>query len=99
MFVIDMKHAEKRNEQFCCCDDSYDPCENSLSDLGKCKERKCDVLLKVIVSPCTENTSSGPCSIFTEGITNAEMFGEYGYFFHFTATSQANKVRKCFYTM
>ena len=97
--VIDMKHAEKRNGEFCCCDDDYDKnCKKSLSELGMCTEGKCDLLLNVTVSPCTESTSSGPCSIITEGITNAEKFGDYRYVFYFTTISQANKVRKCFYT-
>ena len=63
VLVIDMKHAEKRNEEFCCCDRKK--CEDSLSELGTCKEGKCELLLSATVSPCT---SPAPCSIvFTGG--------------------------------
>ena len=95
--VIDMKHAAKRNGQFCCCDNSYDPCQNSISELGTCKEGKCDLVLNVTVSPCTEITSPGPCSIFTDEIKNAQV-GDYGFFFHFTMSSKANIVSKRFCT-
>ena len=96
-----MKHAEKRNGRFCCCD-AYDKyCEDSLYELGMCEEGKCDISLHVTVSPCTESSSSGPCSVFTDEIKDANKFGDNGYYFifHFTTTSQANKVRKCLYTM
>ena len=94
VLVIDMKHAVKRNEEFCCCDDNDNKCRSSLTELMTCK-KDCDMVFNVTVSPCTESTSSGLCSIITEGITNAEKFGDKGYYFifRFTTTSQANNVR------
>ena len=99
LLVIDMKHAEKTNGHLCCCDVYDKHCVDSLSELGTCEEGNCDRLFNVIVSPCTESTSSGPCSVFTDEIKDANNIGDYGLFFHFTTTSQANNVRKCFYTM
>ena len=103
VLVIDMKNAAKAYGEFSCCDKGK--CAKSLSELGTCGEGRCDLLLSVTVSPCTESTSSAPCSVFTEGIKNAEMFGDYGYYFifHFTTTSQASNVSKrfvlCFMTI
>ena len=100
MLVIDMNHAEKRNGQFCCCDKE---CEDSLSELGTCAEGQCDLLLSVTVSSCTESSNHKVCSIVTDEIMDAKMFGNNGsgYYFisHFTTTSQANNVRKCFQGM
>ena len=96
MFMIDMEHAEKKaNGDFCCCDKD-DTCTADLSQLETCEEGKCDILLNVTVSPCTESTSSGPCSIFTNEIHDAENFGDYiyGYMFYFKTTAQAMKVRE-----
>ena len=91
VLVIDMKHAEKRTGQFCCCD--KDKCEDSLSELGTCNEGECDIVFSVTVSPCTESSSPWPCSVSTVEVKNAENVGNYGYFFHFTTTAQANNVR------
>ena len=91
VLVIDMKHVEKTFGEFCCCDTSE--CADSLIELGAC-EARCDLLLNVTISPCTESTNPGSCSVITDGITNAQKFGDYGYFFYFTTTSQANNVRK-----
>ena len=96
VLVIDMKHVEKRNEEFCCCDIKDTYCENSLSELGTCKAGKCDIFFNVTVSPCTESMSPGPCSISTDEEMDAEMFGGIGYLFLFTTTAQANNVRKRF---
>ena len=92
MLVIDMKHAEKKDGQFCCCD--TDICEDSPSELGTCVEGRCDVLFSVTVSPCTDSTSLGPCS------ADAENSGDYiyGHFFHFITTAQAKKVWKSSFT-
>ena len=87
VFVIDMKHAEKRGDKFCCCDDGDKDCKDSLSEVGMC-EGNCDLLLNVTVSPCTESLSSGPCSVITDEIKDAENFDEYGFFFHSFFTSQ-----------
>ena len=97
LFVIDMKHADKRNGKFCCCDEKMDNmCEDNLHNLGTCAEGKCDLLLSVTVSPCTESTSPGPCSVSTDEIKKAEnILGDYGLCFHFTTTEKANNVRKC----
>ena len=97
VLVIDLKHTEKRNGQFCCCDDYDWQCEDSLSALGTCEEGQCDLLLNVTVSPCTEVSNHTPCSVFTDEIMDAKMFGDNGYYFifHFTTTSQVNNVRKC----
>ena len=97
VLMIDLKHAEKRNGEFCCCDDHDDDCKNSLSELEACEEGQCDILLSVTVSPCTEISDHGPCSVYTDEIKNAKIFGDNGYYFilHFTTTSQANNVRKC----
>ena len=94
VLVIDIKHAEKKNGQFCCCDDNE--CEDKLNDLDTCME-KCDLVFNVTVSPCTESSISGPCSLFTDQINNAKKFGDNGYYFifHFTTSSQAKIVRKC----
>ena len=91
VLVTDLKHAEKRNEQFCCCD--KDKCVDSLSELGTCVEGECDIVITVTVSPCSESSSPWPCSVSTVEVKNAENFGDYGYFFHFTTTAQANNVR------
>ena len=82
VLVIDMKHAEKRNGEFCCCDKSMQ-CENSLGELEMC-EGNCDLLLNVTVSPCTESRRPGPCSVFTDEIKDAKKFYEYYFIFHFT---------------
>ena len=37
VLVIDMKHAEQRNGQFCCCDEE-DTCAANLTDLGTCEK-------------------------------------------------------------
>ena len=97
VLVIDMKHAEKRNGQFCCCD--QDECENDPNNLGICR-KKCDVLFHVTVSPCTDSTSPKPCSVFTDEIEFDRDSDDYiyGYFFHFMTTAQAKKVGKCTYT-
>ena len=92
VFVIDMKHAKKKDGKFCCCD--IDECEDTLSELGTCGKR-CDVLFHVTVSPCTDSTSPGPFSVFTDDIQNAKKLDDYGLCFHFTTTEQANDVRKC----
>ena len=96
MFVIDMKHAEKREGKFCCCDEKNDNmCKDNLHDLGTCNEGKCDLMLNVTVSPCTESTSPGPCSVSTDEIKKpVKILGDYGLCFHFTTTEQANNVRK-----
>ena len=99
LLVIDMKRAAKRNGKFYCCDDYDNHCKDNLYELETCTKAECDLLLNVTVSPCTESTSSGPCSVFTDEIHDAENFGDYGLFFHFTTTSQANIVRKCFCTL
>ena len=97
VLVIDMKHAEKRNGEFCCCDADQKDCEDSLSALGTCEEGKCDLLLSVTVSPCIESSNHEVCSVVTDEITDAKMFGDNGYYFisHFTTTTQAEIVRKC----
>ena len=95
VLVIDMKHAKKRNyERFCCCDDINKDCENSLSELGTCEAGNCDIIFNVTVSPCTESTNPGPCSISTDEEMDAETFGGIGYLFVFTTTAQANNVRE-----
>ena len=97
VLVTDLKLAEKRNGQFCCCDADDKDCEDSLSELGTCAEGQCDLLLSGTVSPCTEVSNHTPCSVFTDEIMAAKMFGDNGYYFifHLTTTSQANIVRKC----
>ena len=95
VLVIDMKHAEKRNGQYCCCDVKENVCENSLNEPGMC-EGNCDLLLNVTASRCTESTRTGPCSVFTDEIKDAKKFHGYYFIFHFTTTSQANNVSKCF---
>ena len=91
VLVIDLKHAEKRNGLLCCCD--TDNCEETLSELGTCKERECDIVLSATVSPCTESSSPWPCSVSTDAAEDAEALGDWGYLFHFTTTVQANNVR------
>ena len=95
VLVIDMKHAEKNDDgEYCCCDEKGPmKCKDSLSDLGMCEERKCDVVLNVTVSPCTESSSLWPCSVSTLVVEDAENLSNYGYIFHFTTSAQANKVR------
>ena len=66
MLVIDMKHAEKRNGKFCCCDEDDNKCENNPDDLGRCNKKKCCILFNVTVSPCTDSASLGACSVFTD---------------------------------
>ena len=98
VLVIDMKHAEKRNGKFCCCDDDHIMCQESLNDLGTCEEGNCDIILSVIVSPCTGSGSGTgrhwPCSVSTDEIDDAELFGNNGYYFifHFETKSQPNGV-------
>ena len=95
LLVIDMKHAEIDNGEFCCCDNDDDPCTKYLNQLVTCTERRCDILFNVQVSPCEENSSSEPCSLSTDEMKNAENIGDYGLLFHFTTTARANDVRKC----
>ena len=96
VLVIDMKHAEKRNEEFCCCDIKDTYCENSLIELGMCKVGKCEIFFNVTISSCTESTSPGPCYLSSDEEMDAEKFGDIGYLFLFTTTEQANNVRKRF---
>ena len=94
VLVIDMKHAEKKNGKFCCCDEEdMNKCEDYLNDLGKCR-KKCDILFYVTVSPCTDSTNPGPCSVVTDDIQDAKNIDDYGLCFHFTTTAQARNVSK-----
>ena len=95
VLVIDMKQVEKKDGEFCCCDAmGMDmDCQESPSEVGTCEVGKCDPLLNVTVAPCTESTSSGPCSVSTVKVKDAETFSDYGYFFQFTTTAQAKNVR------